>query len=159
MSACTSWGVWSRIAVDTEERETPSHTDGRKANNQEPSCCWQGKEKRDASNGPTPHSRRLVSTAPFPILTTTATQFYTVITIASPYVLNSAAKTPVTARLHWLLVSRGMEFIPDGQPVAADTKLSTNSIGCASFLGENPRKEQTVVIIGNGVRKWTPTPL
>jgi len=59
-----------------------------------------GKNCADASNGPAPHSRRLVSTAPFRILTVTATQSDTVVTSTSYYVPNAAAKTSITLRLY-----------------------------------------------------------
>ena len=44
-----------------------------------------------------------------------------------------------------------MEVKPDGQPDAAGRKLSSDTLDSARSLGENPRKEQTVVGMGRGV--------
>jgi len=55
-----------------------------------------------------------------------------------------------------ILVPREMEVIPGGQPDAAGRKLSSDTLNSARALGENPRKEQTVVRMGHGVRRGTP---
>ena len=49
-----------------------------------------------------------------------------------------------------------MEVIPGGQPDAAGRKLSIDTLDKARSLGENPRKEQTVVRMAHGVRRGTP---
>jgi len=49
-----------------------------------------------------------------------------------------------------------MEFIPGGQPDPAGRKLSIDTLRSARSLGENPRKEQTVVRMGHGVGRGTP---
>ena len=77
----------------------------------------------------------------------------------SRYVTNAAAKTPITARLHWLLAPSEMKTMPGGQPDIAGGKLSIDSLDSIRSLGENPRKEQTVVKMGHGVGRGTPTPL
>jgi len=52
-----------------------------------------------------------------------------------------------------------MEVIPGGQPDAAGRTLSIDTLDSARPLGENPRKEKTVVRMGHGERRETPTPL
>jgi len=49
-----------------------------------------------------------------------------------------------------------MEVIPGGQPDAAGRKLSIDTLGSDRSLGENPRKEQTVVWMEHGVGRGTP---
>jgi len=48
-----------------------------------------------------------------------------------------------------------MKVIPGGQPDAAGRKLSIDTLNSARALGENPRKEQTVVRIGHGGGRGT----
>jgi len=49
-----------------------------------------------------------------------------------------------------------MEVTPGGQPDAAGRKLSIDTLDSARVLGENPRKEQTVVRKGHGVGRGNP---
>ena len=49
-----------------------------------------------------------------------------------------------------------MEVIPGGEPDAAGRKLSIDNLDCALPLGENRRKEETVVRMGHGVGKGIP---
>jgi len=49
-----------------------------------------------------------------------------------------------------------MEAIPSGQPDAAGRKLSIDTLDSVRSLGENPRKEQTVVRMGHVVERGTP---
>jgi len=49
-----------------------------------------------------------------------------------------------------------MEVIPGGQPDAAGRKLSVDTLDGARSLGENPRKEQTVVRMGHAVGRGNP---
>ena len=49
-----------------------------------------------------------------------------------------------------------MEVVPGGQPDAAGRKLSIDNLDGVRYLDEHPRKEQTVVRIGHGVRMGTP---
>jgi hypothetical protein len=49
-----------------------------------------------------------------------------------------------------------MEVIPGGQPDVAGRKLSFDTLDSARFLGENLRKEQTVVRVGHDVGRGTP---
>jgi len=51
-----------------------------------------------------------------------------------------------------------MEVIPGGQPDAAGRKLSIDILDSDCSLGENPRKEQTVVRMGHVVGRGTPPP-
>jgi len=51
-----------------------------------------------------------------------------------------------------------MEVIPGGQLDAAGRKLSIDTPNSARSLGENPRKEQTVVRMGHGEGRGTPHP-
>jgi len=51
-----------------------------------------------------------------------------------------------------------MEVIPGGPPDVAGRKLSIDTLDSARSLGENQRKEQTVVRMGHGVGKGTPPP-
>jgi len=48
-----------------------------------------------------------------------------------------------------------MEVISGGQPDAAGRKLSIDTLDSARSLGENPWKEQTVVMMGYGVGRGT----
>jgi len=50
-----------------------------------------------------------------------------------------------------------MEVLPGGQPDAAGRKLSTDALDSARCLGENPRKDKTVVRMGHGVGRGTPS--
>jgi len=50
-----------------------------------------------------------------------------------------------------------MEVIPGGQPDAAGRKLYIDTLDSARSLGENARKEQTVVRMGHGVERGTPS--
>jgi len=49
-----------------------------------------------------------------------------------------------------------MEVILGGQPNAASRKLTIDTRDSANSLGENPRKEQTVVRMGHGVGSGIP---
>jgi len=52
-----------------------------------------------------------------------------------------------------------MEVIPGGQPHATGRKLCIDTQDSARPLGENPRKEQTVVCLGHGRGREHHTPL
>jgi hypothetical protein len=52
-----------------------------------------------------------------------------------------------------------MEVIPGGEPDAAGRKLSIDNLDSARSLGENRRKEETVVKMGHCVGRVPPTPL
>ena len=49
-----------------------------------------------------------------------------------------------------------MEVIPGGQQEAAGRKLSIDTLDSARSLGENLRKEETVVRMRHSVRRGTP---
>jgi len=49
-----------------------------------------------------------------------------------------------------------MEVVPGGQPDAAFRKQSIYTLDSARSLGENPRKEETVVRMGHGMGRGTP---
>jgi len=49
-----------------------------------------------------------------------------------------------------------MEVIPGRQPDAAGRKLSIDALDGARSLGENPRKEATVVRMGHGAGRGSP---
>ena len=51
-----------------------------------------------------------------------------------------------------------MEVIPGGQPDAAGGKLSIETLNSARSLGENPRKEQIVVMMGHTLLGGEPRP-
>jgi len=141
MSACTLLGSWTRISADTVEGETPSNSGWRNATKERPSVCGQGKELRSCFErtraafppigvyGPISNSGRHSDIND------------TVVIITSRYVPNTAAKTPITARLYSLLASREMEVVPGDQPDEAGRKLSIDTLDSAHSLGENPRKE------------------
>jgi len=49
-----------------------------------------------------------------------------------------------------------MEVMPSGQPETAGRKLSVDTVDSARSLGENQRKEQTVVRMGHDAGRGTP---
>ena len=52
-----------------------------------------------------------------------------------------------------------MKVIRDGQPDAAGRKLSIGILDGARSLGDNLRKETTIVKMGHGAGRGHPTPL
>ena len=89
-----------------------------------------------AKNGPSPHSRRLVSSASVPPVATTATQGDTM-DISTLCQLPNAAATTVTNRLYRLHAPCKMEVVPGDQRNATGGELSIDTLDSNPPHGED----------------------